>query len=196
MLILYQVMDLHREEIDTPFNVRVYEGGYIGLAPITIIHDITIWLSGEMDHSEYVTVRRNGSLTLHQHGHKSGEKKNIIKFTTLRIQDDGEVHVDTDPVTEDGFTFYIEDIWVEGGGNFHGTRMFINTVNLTTDDGGYVHGNSHGYRTGDTKDFTTGVNPGEGIFANAGSSGAGHGGTSGRGGGTPYTGTVFVYCQQ
>ena len=141
-------MDLHREEIDTPFNVRVYEGGYLGLAPITFIHDITIWLHGELDHTEYLTVRRNGSLELFEHGHKTGDNANTITMTTLRVQDDGDVWVNTDPVDEHGFTFWLQDIWVEGGGNFHGTRMFINTVNLTTDDGGYVHGNAHGYRTG------------------------------------------------
>lgn len=113
-------MDLERDEIDLPFNVRVYDGGYLGLAPITYIHDVTIWLHGELDHTQQLTLRRNGSLSLHHGGHKSGESANVFRLDWVRIQDDGDLVVDVDPVTEDGFTFWINQIWVEGGGEFKG----------------------------------------------------------------------------
>jgi hypothetical protein len=37
-------MDLNREEIDLPFSVRAYAGSYLGLAPFTIVHGVSIWI--------------------------------------------------------------------------------------------------------------------------------------------------------
>lgn len=59
-----QVMDLKRPEIDLPFGVNVYHGGYAGFAPITIIHGVEIWTQGVIDHMKNVTIRRNGIATL------------------------------------------------------------------------------------------------------------------------------------
>ena len=180
-------MDLEREEIDTPFNVRVYEGGFVGLAPITYIHDVTIWLHAEMEHVVNLTIRRNGSLELFEHAFTdelNGE--NYINFTVLRIQDDGKLEADTSAVhgTHRDFHFTIEKLYIEGGGNFQGTSMFIVADYIKTDNGGYIHANGYGYCPDEGFDETNGVNLGVGTWDGSGSSGGGHGGTSGRGGGT------------
>lgn len=114
-------MDLHREQLDLPFNVRAYEGSYVGLAPVTIIHNVTIWLHGELNHTTYLTVRRNGTLSLHENGHKSGELPNTMTFATVRLQEDGDIIVATDVVTENCFNFTIETVNIEGGGLFYGS---------------------------------------------------------------------------
>lgn len=72
-----QTMDLRRPEIDLPFSVNVYHGGYLGLAPITIIHGVEIWVSGIVAHSRNITIRRNGTATLNylgqtEYGHEDG----------------------------------------------------------------------------------------------------------------------------
>jgi len=41
-----QSLDLRRDEIDLPFNVRAYTHSFLGLAPITLIHGVTIWMHG------------------------------------------------------------------------------------------------------------------------------------------------------
>ena len=179
-----QVMDLERHEIDTPFNVRVYEGGYIGLAPITYIHDVTIWLHSEMDHVQNLTGRRNGSLQVFEHAFTEGSAgENYIDFVTVRIQDDAYIEADTSAVHETlrDFHFSISQLYVEGGANFKGTSMYITADYIRTDNGGYIHANGYGYCHSESG---TDINIGQGTYDSSGSSGGGHGGTSGQGGGS------------
>ena len=188
-------MDLEREEIDLPFNVRVYEGGFIGLAPVTYVHDVYIWLHSEMDHVVNLTIRRNGSLEVYEHAFTEGSDENHAYFRTVRIQDDGTLKAETSAVHETlrDFHFDIDYLYVEGGGNFEGTSMFIVSDYIKTDNGGYIHANGYGYCPDETQDTAYGINIGVGTWHSDGSSGGGHGGTSGRGGGLDAVATGQPY---
>ena len=183
-----QRMDLHRAEIDLPFSVRVYYGGYLGLAPITVVHGVSIWLHGELDHVEFMTLHHNGLFSQEHGGHTEGQPESHYRFTTVRIQDNSTVAAITDPVKDPGITFFVIELFIEGGGTYVGSRMTINAVNITIDDGGSFHSDGLGYRTTDPLQVAAGVNIGKGFSHAAGSSGGGYGGTSGRGAGTQRTG--------
>jgi len=70
-----QTMDLERPEIDVPFSSYVYHGGYLGLAPITVIHGVEIWVSGVMDHVCNMTVKLKGNATLNHDGRTTHIRK-------------------------------------------------------------------------------------------------------------------------
>ena len=55
-------MDLERPEIDLPFNVVVYEGGFLGLAYDTVVHGVKILVRGTLDHPENMTVTHGGEV--------------------------------------------------------------------------------------------------------------------------------------
>lgn len=63
-----QSLDLERAFIDLPFSAHVYKLGHLGLAPVTHIHGVTIWLSGALTHVRNVTVRLGGRLWLNRDG--------------------------------------------------------------------------------------------------------------------------------
>lgn len=191
-----QVLDLEREEIDLPFSVRVYDGGYLGLAPFTIVYNVSIWMHGALAHIENITLHHNGLLSLHQKGHTEHELENQYMFDVMRIQDNATVLADTDPVTETGVEFHIIALFVEGGGNLVGTNTTIQAVNVTIDDGGSIHADGLGYRTSHPQDIASGINLGLGMTHFLGSSGGGHGGTSGRGAGGLYTGQPYGHLFQ
>ena len=173
-----QVMDLHRPEIDTPFNIRVYAGGYVGLAPFTIVHGVNIWLFGEMNWVENITLHHGGRLWLEHGGFTTGQIGSHFDFLWVRIQDNATISAITDPVTEGEMVINVEnDILMEGGSTFVGTYMNITAENITIDNGATMHADSLGYRNTDPK--SEAINPGKGVEHASGSSGAGHGGTSG-----------------
>ena len=185
-----QVMDLHRPEIDTPFNVRVYAGGYVGLAPFTIVHGVTIWLFGEMAHVENITLHHGGHLSLEHGGFTAGQPGSHFDFLWVRIQDNATISAITDPVTEGMMTINVEfDILMEGGSTFVGTYINMTATNITIDAGASMHADSLGYRNTDPK--TEEINPGRGVDHDSGSTGGGHGGTSGWSHGTHLTGQPY-----
>ena len=185
-----QVMNLTRTEIDTPFNVRVYAGGYVGLAKFTIVHGVTIWLHGEMANIENITLHHGGLLFLDHGSYTYGQPQNSFAFWGIRIQDNATISAITDPVTEDMMIFYVKnDILMEGGSMFVGTYLNITANNVTIDNGATMHADSLGYRS--TDQTTTMINPGRGMDHSYGSSGAGHGGTSGPGAGHLLTGQPY-----
>ena len=185
-----QKMDLERPEIDLPFSVRAYAGSYVGLAPFTVVHDVSIWMHGEMDHVNNITLRHNGMFSMESGGHTTNCDANQFCYDVLRVQDDAIVRAVTDPVTEPAIKLVLnQTISIEGGGLVHGSQLIINTENLTIDDGGSLHTDGLGYRTNDKKNGV--VNIGLGVTHATGSSGAGHGGSSGRGGGTDLTGQPY-----
>ena len=55
-------MDLERAEIDLPFSVRVYEGGYLGLAYDTIVHGVDIYVHGTVEHPRNITLHSGGEV--------------------------------------------------------------------------------------------------------------------------------------
>ena len=184
-----QTMDLERPEIELPFSVRAYAGSYVGLAPISIVHNVSIWMHGELDHVVNMTLHHKGMFSMENGGHTTGDPANHFVFFQARVQDNATVKAITDPVSESGMTINISAIFVEGGGTFYGTNMTINAENITIDDGGSLHADGMGYR--DTDEKTGVVNIGMGHTDEFGSSGAGHGGSSGRGGNTELTGQPY-----
>ena len=190
-----QVMDLERPEIDLPFNVRVYTKGYIGLAPFTIVHGVTIWLHGEMDHVENITLHHGGHLALKTGAFTTGANPDNYHFNWTRIQDNATISILTDPVADPQSFVTVENrILMEGGGCFYGTYMKITASDLIIDNGAVMHSDALGYRPEDPK--TTSINKGLGTTDIAGSSGAGHGGTSGKGAGTTFTGQPYGHLFQ
>lgn len=190
-----QVMDLHRPEIDLPFNVRVYAGGFLGLAPKTIIHGVTIWLHGELDHVENLTLHHQGYLALHSGSHTTDDPPDNYTFLWVRIQDNATISILTDPVADPQSIFTVSNaILMEGGSHFFGPNMKIVATNITLDYGATIHADSLGYRPEDPQTET--VNLGIGTTSPSGSSGAGHGGTSGKGAGTDLTGQPYGHLFQ
>ena len=186
-----QILDLDREEIDVPFSVRVYKEGYLGLAKDTVIHGVSIWMHGVLDHTQYLTLHHGGLLSLETGGRTENANTDQYKFEWVRVQDDGTIRADSDPTLDPGTTFLLDEMFIEGGGTLEGTRMTINVGNITIDDGGSIHADSYGYRPTDSKNLDRGINVGLGDTHELGSSGAGHGGTSGRGQGTELTGQPY-----
>ncbi|XP_070535282.1 uncharacterized protein [Ptychodera flava] len=185
-----QTMDLeieNRHEIDLPFSVRVYHGGFLGLAPETFVHNVSIWLSGVLAHVDFITLHHSGLLALEDGGQTVFVEPNQFEFDRVLIQDTAMVTAFQNPVENPGMNMTTRTITIEGGGTFHVTHMTIVTENITIDDGGALTANGKGYRAEDDM-VTLGSNPGKGYTSVYGSSGGGHGGTSGHGAGIPETG--------
>ena len=194
-----QTLDLHRQDIDLPFNARVYTKGYLGLAPNTIVHGVTIWLCGELDHVENLTLHHLGHLKIHDGSFTSGNLPNNYNFAWVRIQDNATICILIDPVADITSNFNVnKTITMEGGSWFFGTNMNITATNITLDYGATIHADSLGYRPNDAKIDTMKkrINLGLGTTSKSGSSGAGHGGTSGKGAGTTLTGQPYGHLFQ
>ncbi|KAH3816398.1 hypothetical protein DPMN_117914 [Dreissena polymorpha] len=190
-----QVMDLERPEIDLPFNARVYAGAFIGLGPVTIVHGVTIWLHGEMDHVENLTLHHDGYLSLETGGFTTGNVPDVFDYLWVRIQDNATISILTDPVADPQSTFNVANsITMEGGSNFVVTNTKIVTTDIILDYGASLHADSTGYRANDPKTVKTNI--GLGTTNSGGSSGAGHGGTSGKGSGTTLTGQPYGHLFQ
>lgn len=190
-----QDMDLERPEIDLPFNCRVYAGGFIGLAPNTIVHSVTIWLHGEMDHVENLTLHHQGHLSLQTGGHTTGNSPDYFDYLWVRIQDNATISIITDPVADPQSVFRVANkISMEGAGNFYGTNMKIIATDITLDYGATIHADALGYRPEDPQTST--VNRGLGTTSTSGSSGGGYGGSSGKGTGTTLTGQPYGHLFQ
>ena len=190
-----QDMDLERPEIDLPFNCRVYAGGFLGLAPNTIVHGVTIWLHGEMDHVENITLHHQGHLSLKTGGHTTGNSPDYFDYLWVRIQDNATVSIITDPVADPQSVFRVANkITMEGAGNFYGTNIKIIATDITLDFGATLHTDALGYRPEDPQTAT--VNRGIGTTSTGGSSGAGYGGSSGKGAGTTLTGQPYGHLFQ
>ena len=186
-----QKLDLFRPEIDLPFSARVYAGGFLGLAPYTIIHGVSIWLHGIVAHIENMTLHHGGLLSMEHGGRTWYEDPSHYEFEIVRIQDDARILGITEPVGNPGIFLKVVALFVEGGGLFHGTRLTINATNVTIDDGGSLNVDGEGYSVADSQDIQNGVNIGLGFTDMQGSSGGGHGGTSGRGAGAVKTGQPY-----
>ena len=140
-----QVMDLRRPEIDIPFSVHVYAGGYLGLAPYTEIHGVTLFISGTVAHIQNMTIHHGGAFWMN-HGGKTANKTNsTFQFDAVRVQDNGLIQAFTSPIYHPGITTVVRALFIEGGGLFHGTRMTVVGENITIDDGGRMIADGQGY---------------------------------------------------
>ena len=59
-----QEMDLERPEVDLPFSVRVYEGGFLGLAYDTYVQGVDIYIHGTFAHPDNITIHHEGEVSV------------------------------------------------------------------------------------------------------------------------------------
>ena len=140
-----QTMDLHRPEIDTPFSAHVYAGGYLGLAPYTEVHGVTLFISGTVDHIQNMTIHHGGAFWMYHGGNTANQTNSSFEFDAVRVQDNGVIQAITSPIIHPGITIIARAFFVEGGGLFHGTRMTVLGENITVDDGGLISADGEGY---------------------------------------------------
>ena len=203
-----QTMDLQREHIDLPFSVHVYEEGYLGLAPETVIHDIDIHLNGTLGHVNNLTVHHGGEIYLYSGGRTEGQAASEYQFDNVHVKDNAFVHILSHPVNDPGMKLQVDTLHIDGGGELRGAFMYIHALNITIDAGGTLNSDGLGYQVSDGLPYeadgqtlrlglhgvinpgigTDGslhgvINPGIGTNDSLGSSGAGHGGSGGRGNG-------------
>ena len=187
-----QIMDLERDEIDVPFSIHVYDGGFLGLAPDTFIHDVDIFLNGSLDHVDRLTIHHGGKLWLNIEGHTEGNDPGFYNFEKVHVQDNGYLHMITNPVDEHGINFHTTIIHIDGGGLIRGTHVYIHSENITVDTLGLLSADGLGYGVEHGHPYHTNgsliyglhgvINPGLGTSViNGSASGAGHGGSGGRG---------------
>lgn len=186
-----QEMDLYREDLDLPFSVRVYQGGHLGLANRTVAHGVTIYLDGSLSYVNNLTLHHGGRFWLNNHGHTSHSEIGHYQFDHVHVQDDGYVHMISDPVEDTSIAFEVITLHVDGGGLVEGTHVYVQAENITVDAGGSLRADGQGYRVSDGASthpngtFRRGrhgvINFGLGFTGSGGSSGAGHGGSGGHG---------------
>ena len=190
---LNQVMDLHRPIIDLPFSVHIYSGGFLGLAPYTVVHGVTMYISGVLGHIQNMTLHHGGSIWMNHGGRTFSERKSTFAFDFVRVEDKGLVKGVTSAVLHPGITLKVRALLVEGGGTFRGTKLTVLAENITIDDGGTIEANELGFNlshpTGSS--IHGPINPGSGHASSSGSSGGGHGGRGGRGKGSLLTGAAY-----
>lgn len=190
-----QVMDLKRDQIDLPFSVHVYPGGFLGLAPNTYVHDIDIFLNGTLAYVENLTLHHDGNLWLYQKGQTNAEQASYYKFQFVHVKTGGYIHMITDPVTENGIHFTTISTHIDGGGLIRGTHLFFESTNITIDAAGSLNADELGYRVSDNNTNSYGlygkINPGLGHTGAVSASGAGGGGSGARGEGKEST---FCCC--
>ena len=68
-----QVMNLHRLFLDIPFSAYIYDGGYLGLAPISEMNKIIVYVEGTLDHIRNLTILNGGELHCYLTG-STGER--------------------------------------------------------------------------------------------------------------------------
>lgn len=189
-----QVINLMRDEIDIPFNAYVYADGYLGLAPYTEVHGVTIYLTGILANIQNLTLHHGGVLWINDQARTVNQTNNTFAFDAVRIQDKGRITALYSPIVNHGLLFSSRSLFVEGGGLFQCTKFTLLTENITIDDGGHLNADGYGYNISHTP-LSSGlhgiVNQGIGKTSSGGSSGAGHGGRAGRGSNAAVVGAAY-----
>ena len=179
-----QTMDLIRPTIDLPFNVRVYRGGFLGLAPATEVHGVEIHVDGVISYVKNLTLHHGGLLALNENSRTGNEAtENDFKFDFLRVQFEGVIQMMSSPVTHNGMNLTVRVLHIEGGGKVEGSDLRIRAENISINTEGQLTVSGRGYKHDDgTGEGVHGkINRGLGSGSSSGASGGGHGGTGGRG---------------
>jgi hypothetical protein len=189
-----QTMDLERHFIDLPFSTWTYDGGVLGLAPVTVVHGVYIQMAGTLHHVDDMTLHNNGQLFCNYGGKTEDEDANTFRFNLLDVQDLGIVHMETHTVDEEGIMLFTDTTRVDGGGLVRGTKVDFESREVHVADGGRIVADELGHhiRDGTNKEGKHGdVNVGIGSNSNKGASGGGHGGSGGQGAGQPTVGPAY-----
>ena len=189
-----QTLDLIRPSIDLPFNVRVYRGGFLGLAASTEIHGVQIHVDGVISHIKNLTLHHGGFLSLNEDSRTGNEAViNDFKFEFIRVQFEGVIKMISSPVSHNGMNLTVRVLHIEGGGKVEGSDLRILAENISINTEGILTVKGHGYKQSDGTGqgvhgkINRGLGPGNGVAA----SGGGHGGTGGRGKNTPKVGVPY-----
>ena len=169
-----QVMNLHRLFLDIPFSAYIYNGGYLGLAPISEMNKIAVYVEGTLDHIRNLTILNGGSLHCYLTGSTGERMRRYYIFNeTVRIMARSQIRSHSPNAHNEAFNLQARILNVEGGAAINTFNMNITAVNLTVDDGGVMDGSDGGYLAK--------KGPGGLHTNNWRRGGAGHGGTGGRG---------------
>ena len=189
-----QTLDLIRPSIDLPFNVRVYRGGFLGLAPSTEVHGVEIHVDGVISYIKNLTLHHGGLLSLNEDSRTGNEAMiNDFKFEFIRAQYEGVIKMISSPVSHNGMNLTVRVLHIEGGGKVEGSDLRILAENISINTEGILTVSGHGYKQSDGTGqgvhgkINRGLGPGNGVAA----SGGGHGGTGGRGKNTPKVGVPY-----
>ena len=189
-----QTMDLIRPSIDLPFNVRVYRGGFLGLAPSTEVHGVEIHVDGVISYVKNLTLHHGGLLALNEDSRTGNEaSENDFKFDFIRVQFEGVIQMISSPVTHNGVNLTVRVLHIEGGGKVEGSDLRVLAENISINTEGLLTVSGRGYKHSDgTGQGVHGtMNRGLGPGTSAAASGGGHGGTGGRGKLTPKVGLPY-----
>mgnify|MGYP001792443867 CR=1 FL=1 len=179
-----QTMDLIRDKIDLPFNVRVYRGGFVGLANTTTIHGVTIYVHGIISFIPKIILHHNGALHLYENSRTGKQQQmNDFRFGSIRIQYGGILNMTSDPLTHKGMNLSVTLLHIEGGGRLESSNLNVEAENISVNAKGIIDlsGRGYNYVHGKNVGVSGRANPGCGSGSNGGASGGGHGGTGGRG---------------
>ena len=179
-----QTMDLLRKDIDLPFNVKVYRGGHLGLAPVTTIHGVSIQVEGVISHIRNLTLHHGGLLVLTENSRTGNEQnENDFKFDFINVQHQGELRMRSSPATSQGMNLTVKVLHIEGGGRVDASDLKVKATNVSINAGGNFTFNGNGFSSelAINKIHGGSINHGLGLGSSGGASGGGHGGTGGRG---------------
>lgn len=145
-----QTMDLNREEIDLPFNVRVYQNGHMGLAPMTFVHGIKIHNHGLITRMINITLHHGGEIYFFQGSRVGNESQpDDYFFHTIRVQSGGLVNFASSPVTHSGMNLTTKLTYIEGGGRLVANDIRILSHTVVVDSGGHFSADGLGYTAAD-----------------------------------------------
>lgn len=179
-----QTMELLRPNIDLPFNVHVYRGGYLGLAPVTTVHGVTLYLEGVISHVKNLTLHHGGVVHLYEDSRTGNEhNENDFQFDFVTVQYQGVISMVSNPSTHQGMKLTTQLLHVEGGGKVIASDLRILSENISVNAEGILDLSGQGYNLehGKGSGVNGPINKGLGAGSSHGASGGGHGGTGGRG---------------
>lgn len=179
-----QTMDLIRDKIDLPFSVRVYRGGYLGLANRTTVHGVAIHIQGMISFIPKLILHHGGALHLYEESRTgTQQQENDFIFGTIRIQYGGILYMLSDPITHRGMNLSVTLLHIEGGGRLESSNLNVKAQNISVNAKGIINLAGRGYQLkhGTSQGVHGRANPGLGPGTSGGASGGGHGGTGGRG---------------
>ena len=134
-----QELNLYRQFLDIPFNAYIYDGGHLGLAPVSEMNQVAVHVEGALHHIRNLTILNGGTLHCYLTGSTGTDHERQFTFNeTLRIMADSKVITHSPSAHTDWFTLRAKILLVEGGGEIRTFSMNIRAVNLTVDDGGHI----------------------------------------------------------
>lgn len=189
-----QTMDLLRENIDLPFNVHVYRGGFLGLAPVTTVHGVTLFLEGVMSYVKNLTLHHGGVVHLYENSRTGNEHtENEFQLDFITVQYQGIISMLSNPATHQGMKLTTKLLHIEGGGKVIASDLSILSQNISVNADGIIDLSGQGYNLAHGRGSGENglINKGLGAGSSHGASGGGHGGTGGRGRSTPIVGLPY-----